>query len=94
MAQRRCEGPGRCPLLKGLADETRLQSMEMLQDRELYAQQIVDRLDISQAAVSRHLKLMTRAGVLRARREKGAKYYSIEADTVNYLADALQEFGK
>lgn len=87
-------GPGLFPLLKALADETRLQIVEMLREHELYAQQIVNRLGISQAAVSRHLKLMERAGVLRVRREGGAKYYSINATALAYLADALRELGE
>jgi len=88
------EGPGLFPMLKALADETRLQIMEMLRGRELYAQQIVERLGISQAAVSRHLKLMVRAGVLHVRREGGAKYYAVSRDTMAYLAAALRELGE
>jgi DNA-binding transcriptional ArsR family regulator len=87
-------GPGLFPLLKALADETRLQIMEMLRGQEMYAQQIVNRLAISQAAVSRHLKLMVHASVLRVRREGGAKFYSVNVDTLAYLADALQKFGE
>jgi DNA-binding transcriptional ArsR family regulator len=93
VAQRQSEGPGLFPLLKALADETRLQIVEMLQGQEMYARQIVERLDISQAAVSRHLKLMTRAGVLCVRREGGAKFYSIDTNTLNYLLDTLRELG-
>lgn len=91
--QRPGQGPGLFPLLKALSDETRLQIMEMLRDHEMYAQQIVERLGISQAAVSRHLKLMVGAGVLRVRRQGGAKFYSINASTLAYLAEALRELG-
>jgi len=86
-------GPGLFPLLKALADETRLEIVEMLRGQEMYAQQIVNRLGISQAAVSRHLKLMASAGVLRVRREGVAKFYSVNAETMAYLADILREFG-
>ncbi len=88
------EGPGLFPMLKALADETRLQIVEMLRGREMYAQQIVNRLGISQAAVSRHLRLMTRAGVLRVRREGGAKFYAVDRKTMDYLARALLELSK
>jgi len=86
-------GPRLFPLLKALADEMRLQIVEMLRDREMYARQIVERLDISQAAVSRHLRLMVSAGVLRVRREGVAKFYSVDARTLSYLSDALRELG-
>lgn len=94
VGRRSGEGPGLFPLLKALADETRLQIMEMLRGREMYARQIVNRLGISQAAVSRHLKLMVSAGVLRVRREGGAKFYSVNAGTLAYLAETLRELGE
>jgi hypothetical protein len=78
------------PPLKALGDETRLQILALLQGQELYAQEIVERLDISQPAVSRHLNLMTAAGVLKSRREGNAKYYSIDNETLIRLAEALR----
>lgn len=78
------------PPLKALADETRLQILYLLRDRELYAQEIVDNLDISQPAVSRHLNLMAAAGVLKIRREGNTKYYSVDRQTLSALADALR----
>jgi hypothetical protein len=78
------------PPLKALADETRLQIVAMLGRREMYAQEIVDRLDISQPAVSRHLNLMAAAGVLTIRREGNAKYYSVDQQTLSRVADAIR----
>lgn len=94
MRRRPSEGPGLFPMLKALADETRLQIVEILRGREMYAQQIVGRLGISQAAVSRHLRLMVSAGVLRVRREGGAKFYALNSDTMAYLAETLRELGE
>jgi biotin operon repressor len=78
------------PPLKALADETRLQILTLLQGRELYAQEIVEQLDISQPAVSRHLNLLTAADVLQVRREGNARYYSIDSETLKRLANALR----
>ncbi len=78
------------PPLKALADETRLQILTLLQGRELYAQEIVEQLDISQPAVSRHLNLLATAGVLRMRREGNARYYTVDGETLRRLADALR----
>jgi len=80
------------PPLKALADETRLQILSMLSGRELYAQQIVDRLDISQSAVSRHLQLMVAGGVLVVRKEDGMKFLSVNEETLAALADRLRSF--
>jgi hypothetical protein len=84
------DGASLYPPLKALADETRLQILILLQGRELYAQEIVDQLDISQPAVSRHLNLMATAGVLQIRREGNAKYYTVNNETLTRLADALR----
>jgi hypothetical protein len=78
------------PPLRALADETRLQILSLLRGRELYAQEIVDQLDISQPAVSRHLNLMATAGILKIRREGNAKYYSVDGERLARLADALR----
>jgi hypothetical protein len=86
------DGGSPYPPLKALADETRLQILDLLRGRELYAQEIVDQVNISQPAVSRHLNLMVAAGVLRMRREGNAKYYSINGKTLAQLADALRTF--
>ncbi len=86
------DGAALYPPLKALADETRLQILALLQGREMYAQEIVDQLDISQPAVSRHLNLMAAAGVLKTRREGNAKYYSVDGEALARLADALRAF--
>jgi DNA-binding transcriptional ArsR family regulator len=79
--------------LTALADKTRLMIVAMLNGRELYAQEIVDRLGISQSAVSRHLQLMVDMKVLNVRRgERGAKYYSINTLALQNVAQRLSEF--
>jgi DNA-binding transcriptional ArsR family regulator len=80
------------PALKALADEARIQILSILRGRELYAQQIVDRMEISQPAVSRHLQLMVAGGVLNVRKEESMKYYSINERTLSELADELEHF--
>jgi len=84
------DGTAIYPPLKALADETRLQILGLLRGRELYAQEIVDQLDISQPAVSRHLNLMATAGILKIRREGNAKYYSVDGERLLRLAEALR----
>jgi hypothetical protein len=84
------DGTALYPPLRALADETRLQILGLLRGRELYAQEIVDQLDISQPAVSRHLNLMATAGLLNIRREGNAKYYSVDVERLVGLAEALR----
>jgi len=81
--------PALFPPLKALADETRLEILAILADGELYAQQIVDRLEISQPAVSRHLRLMVAVGILAERRENGMKFYQVRQETLSGLAQRI-----
>lgn len=64
--------------LKALADPTRMKIVRMLGERELYAQEIVGNLGISQSAVSRHLGTLESAGVVTVRPVQGMKYYAID----------------
>ena len=78
-------------MLKALSDETRLLIVQMLKEGELYSQQIVDRLDLSQSSVSRHLNLLVTGGILSSRWEGGMKYYRINDDAIDRLAARLTE---
>jgi len=79
------------PMLRALSDETRLLIVQMLKEGELYSQQIVDRLDLSQSSVSRHLSLLVTGGILSSRWEGGMKYYRINDHAIDRLAARLTE---
>ncbi len=79
------------PPLRALADETRLQILALLSHREMYAQEIIEALGISQSAASRHLQLLENTGVLSVRKENTAKYYSINAAKARELITAIKE---
>ena len=65
-------------LFKALSDETRLKIILLLHNRELCVCQIEAALGISQTKASRHLSLLRRAGLLKARREGLWMYYTLE----------------
>lgn len=50
------------PLLKALADESRLKTLWMLEERELCVCEIQEALGLAQSTVSRHLMLLEGAG--------------------------------
>lgn len=81
------------PGLRALADGTRLRIIEMLQGGELYAQEIVGRLGISQSAVSRHLAMLEAADIVSVRPFNGMKYYAINARRLRQLAEELERIG-
>lgn len=82
------------PGMRALADGTRLRIVEMLKDREMYAQEIVGRLGISQSAVSRHLAMLEAAEIVTVRPFNGMKYYAINARRLRQLAGALERIGQ
>lgn len=77
------------PMVKALSDETRLLILQMLKGGELYAQQIVDRLDLSQSSVSRHLSLLSAGGILNSRWDGGMKFYRINENAIDRLTKGL-----
>lgn len=85
--------PDLLPGLRALADGTRLRIIEMLRDGEMYAQEIVGRLGISQSAVSRHLAMMEAADIITVRPANGMKYYAINARRLRRLAEELERIG-
>lgn len=80
--------------LRALADANRLRVIDLLTGGELYAQEIVGRLGIAQSAVSRHLALLERAGLVRVRPRGGMKYYAVDFARLGALADALRFRGR
>jgi SAM-dependent methyltransferase len=61
--------------MDGLADETRLRLLRVLERDELSVQELCDVLRLPQSTVSRHLKTLAGGGWLASRREGTASYY-------------------
>jgi DNA-binding transcriptional ArsR family regulator len=80
--------------LSALADGNRLRILDLLGGGELYAQELVGRLGIAQSAVSRHLSLLERAGLVTVRPRGGMKYYAVDAGRLHAVADALRARGR
>lgn len=80
------------PLLAALAQETRLSVFRLLVQQGpegLPAGRIAERLDISPATLSFHLKELTNAGLTRARQEGRFVIYSANYRTMNDLLSFL-----
>jgi len=89
-------GLGRSDLLvrlSALADDTRLQILEPLKDEgALYAQDIINRLELSQSSASRHLIQLSATGFLKERRQERGKCYSLNPDCVARTVSAFEGF--
>jgi DNA-binding transcriptional ArsR family regulator len=64
--------------LEALADPTRRRIVELLADGELEAGSIAAQFPVSRPAVSRHLRVLREAGLVRARGEAQRRVYSLD----------------
>jgi ArsR family transcriptional regulator len=76
--------------LRAMSDPSRMRIIEMLRDGELYAQEIVAQLGISQSAVSRHLSTLESADLVTVRPANGMKYYAIDRVRLRALSSHIE----
>jgi DNA-binding transcriptional ArsR family regulator len=79
-------------VLRALADPHRRQILRLVQHSELPAGQIASRFDLTQQAVSQHLAVLKRAGLLGERREGTRRLYSLRSESLQPLRTLLDEF--
>ncbi len=78
-------------ILKALADETRLRILAVLSDREFSVNETVKLFGMGQSRVSRHLKILSDAGLLASRRDGLWMFYTA-SDGGKKVLDSLGEY--
>jgi DNA-binding transcriptional ArsR family regulator len=76
-------------LLKALANENRLLILCTLSEAELSVGQLNERMDLSQSALSQHLAVLRRDGLVNTRREAQTIYYSLGGGPAGKLIETL-----
>ena len=79
-------------VLRALADPHRRQILRLVQHTELPAGQIASQFTLTQQAVSLHLGVLKRAGLLHERREGTRRLYSLQSESLQPLRTLLDEF--
>ncbi len=74
-----------------MGDETRLTIVDMLSEQEMCVCEIIERLSLSQPAVSHHLKILKHAGILRDSKEGKWIYYSLNAEVFSTVFSGDEE---
>ncbi|MFN2570675.1 MAG: ArsR/SmtB family transcription factor [Gemmatimonadales bacterium] len=69
-----------------LADESRVQIVELLSHKERCVCELEQVLDIAQSRLSFHLKVLKDAGLLADRRDGRWMYYNLQRDTLDRIA--------
>src|SRR5262245_4541601 len=75
-----------------LADPMRLRIVEALRDGERAVSELVERVDIRQSGVSRHLGILQRAGFVSLRPEGQKLFYSLRREPFQELDAWVNEF--
>jgi DNA-binding transcriptional ArsR family regulator len=78
-------------LFGALADPTRRRVLERLAEREHTVSELVAGLEISQAAVSQHLKVLRETGLAEARSEGRHRFYRLRPEGLTELSHWLAE---
>jgi DNA-binding transcriptional ArsR family regulator len=72
-------------LFHALGDPTRLRIVEAMKAGECAVGDIVERMDIHQSGVSRHLRILTEAGIVRMRPDGQKRLYSLRPEAFDAL---------
>lgn len=76
-------------LLKAVANENRLRILCLLDNHELSVSELNARLSLSQSALSQHLAILRRIGLVTTRRASQTIYYSLQGNEAERLIDTL-----
>jgi DNA-binding transcriptional ArsR family regulator len=75
-----------------LSDPMRLKIVEALLEGEAQVNDLVERVDIQQSGVSRHLGILARAGFVSVRPEGQKRFYSLRAEPFQEIDQWVAQF--
>ncbi|WP_276504799.1 autorepressor SdpR family transcription factor [Terrimonas pollutisoli] len=79
-------------IFKALNDPTRREILQLLQERDMTAGEIVERFKISGPSISHHLDLLKQAKLVIAEKDGQYVYYSLNTTVVDELMKWLMQF--
>ena len=78
--------------LRAVADATRLRALQLIAERPRSTQELARLIGISEAGLSKHLRLMAEAGLLTTRREGYYVLYSLVPERIEAVAAGLPAY--
>ncbi len=79
-------------VFKALNDPTRRQILQLLQEKDLTAGEIVEKFKISGPSISHHLDLLKQAKLVNAEKDGQFIYYSLNTTVVDEIMKWLMQF--
>lgn len=78
--------------LRALGEPHRVEILDLLRDGEQPVGHLVDRLELSQPAVSKHLRVLRRAGLVESRIDAQRRLYRVRTEPLAELDDWLAPY--
>ena len=75
-----------------LAEPARRHILELLRQRERHVGELVERLGLSQPGVSKHLRVLREAGLVRVRPDGQRRWYGLRAEPLAELDEWLAPY--
>ena len=79
-------------LFHALGDPARYRIVELMKSGECAVGDIVERMDIHQSGVSRHLRILTEAGIVQMRPDGQKRLYSLRKEAFDRLEAWVAEY--
>ncbi|MGI8716015.1 MAG: autorepressor SdpR family transcription factor [Solirubrobacteraceae bacterium] len=79
---------------RALADPTRREILRLLREGDLVAGELAAQFEISWPSVSRHLRVLDDAGLVRSARRGGNIIYSLQTSVLEDIATELAEMAR
>ena len=84
--------PGQPEVFQAIADPTRRALLDLLRESERPVKNLVERFEISQPAISQHLRVLRKAGLVSERRVGRQRLYRLEGDALAQVAEWLAHY--
>lgn len=78
-------------IFKAFCDEQRLAILELLQDGEKCACELLEKLDITQSTLSHHMKILCESGIVVGRKDGKWMHYSISESGAEHVKKLINE---
>lgn len=79
-------------ILKGVADDTRMKIIKYLYSQSMSTQKLADRLNLTEACVSKHLKILFVAGIVSKVRDGNYMQYHLNINVIDSLVLNIYEY--
>lgn len=77
-----------------IGDPTKRKILEMTREREWCVNELVESLDISQPAISKHLRSLREADLVEVRVDGQRRWYRLKTDRMEPLATWVKDFSR